>query len=155
MEIVCKASLYLKASKCEFNKSSMAFLGYIIASDGIKTDPAKIKAVSEFPTSLDLKQTRSFLGLVGYYRGFVPNFSAIAAPLSSLTKKDRLFEWKNEQESAFQLLKAKLAEAPVIAHYDPKAETTLQTDASFFGWGFIISQVNAVDGLDHPIAIES
>ena len=93
--------------------------------------------------------------MVGYYRRFIPSFSSIAAPLSSLTKKDRLFEWTEEQESAFQSLKAKLSEAPVLCHYDPNAKTILQTDASFFGWGFIISQISAEDGLEHPIAIES
>ena len=68
MEIICKASLYLKASGCEFNRTSMTFLGYVVASDGIKTNPAKVKAVSNFPTPQNLKQTRSFLGMVGYYR---------------------------------------------------------------------------------------
>ena len=127
MEIVRKASLYLKASKCKFNKSLMTFLGYVIAADGIKTDPAKVKALSEFPTPKDLKQTTSFLEMVGYYRRFIPGFLAIVGPLSSFTKKDRVFKWTGKQEGTFQLLKAKLSEAPVLCHYSPEAETILQT----------------------------
>ena len=133
----------------------MTFLGYVIASDGIKTDPTKVKAVSNFPTPQNLKQTRFFLGVVGYYRWFIPSFLSIAAPWSSLTKKNRLFEWIEEQEGAFQLLKTKLSEFLVLCHYNPKAKTMLQTNASFFSWRFIISQINAKDGLEHPIAIES
>ena len=93
--------------------------------------------------------------MVGYYRRFIPGFLAIAGPLTSLTKKDRSFEWTGKQEGAFQLLKAKLSEALVLCHYNPEAKTILQTDASFFGWGFIILQINPNGGLEHPIAIES
>ncbi len=91
--IIRKASLYLKASKCEFETDTIVFLGFVISSKGISTDPEKIKAVHEFPTPRNLRESRSFIGLTSYYRRFVPNFSKIAAPIVGLTKKDVPFEW--------------------------------------------------------------
>ena len=149
------ASLYMKAKKCQFETTSITFLGFVISENGIQTDPEKVKAVQEFPQPRDLRESRSFIGLVSYYRRFVPNFSKIAAPITSLTRKDVPFEWGTAQQDAFQALKDMLASAPVLAHYDPTRETILQTDASHFGWGFVISQINAETGLEHPVAIES
>ena len=79
-DIIRKASLYLKASKCEFEKDSITFLGFVISAKGIETDPAKVEAVVTFPIPRGLRDARSFLGLVGYYRRFVPKFSDIGAP---------------------------------------------------------------------------
>lgn len=154
-EIVQRNSLYLKASKCEFEVTSMAFLGYVISHNGIETDPAKIESVSNFPTPTNLRESRSFIGLTSYYRRFVPNFSQVAGPITSLTQKDRIFEWGEPQEKAFLELKRLLTTAPVLSHFDPSLETIIQTDASHFGWGFIISQLEAETRLEHPIAIES
>ena len=154
-ELVRGASLYLKASKCEFERSSLTFLGFVISSNGIETNPEKVKAAQEFPQPRDLRESRSFIGLVSYYRRFVPNFSKIAAPITSLTKKGVPFTWEKPQQDAFESLKSMLVTAPVLAHYNPTLETILQTDASHFGWGFIISQINAETRLEHPIAIES
>ena len=155
LELLRKAHLYLKATKCEFERTSLTFLGYVISGKGVETDPSKVKAVNDFPRPQDLRQTRGFLGLAGYYRRFVNNYSAIAAPLTALTKSNVLFVWDTAQETAFQTLKTKLTEAPVLAHYDSSAETILQTDASHFGWGFVLSQVDKTTGFEHPIAIES
>lgn len=154
-ELVQKASLYLKASKCEFEVTSMTFLGYVISNKGIETDPAKVAAVQDFPTPTNLRESRSFIGLTSYYRRFVPNFSKIASPITSLTQKDRTFEWGESQERAFTELKLLLTKAPILAHFDPTRETIIQTDASHFGWGFIISQLDNKTGREHPIAIES
>ena len=154
-ELVRGAALYLKASKCEFERTSLTFLGFVISSNGIETNPEKVKAVQEFPQPRDLRESRSFIGLVSYYRRFVPSFSKIAAPITSLTKKGVPFTWDKPQQEAFESLKSMLATAPVLAHYDPTFETILQTDASHFGWGFIISQINAETRLEHPVAIES
>jgi hypothetical protein len=154
-EIIRKASLYLKASKCEFEVTSMSFLGYVISDKGIETDPAKVAAVQSFPVPTNLRESRSFIGLTSYYRRFVPNFSKIASPITSLTQKDKRFEWGESQERAFAELKDLLTKAPILSHFDPTRETIIQTDASFFGWGFIISQIDAESRREHPIAIES
>jgi hypothetical protein len=133
----------------------MTFLGYVISNEGIKTDPAKVAAVQSFPTPTNLRESRSFIGLTSYYRQFVPNFSRIASPITSLTQKDRKFEWKEAQEKAFCQLKELLTKAPILSHFDPTRETIIQTDASHFGWGFIISQIDAESSREHPISIES
>ena len=154
-ELCRKASLYLKASKCEFEKNSLLFLGFIISNNGVSTDPDKVKAVQEFPTPKNLTESRSFIGLVSYYRRFVTGFSKIAAPITDLTKKGCAFEWNQPQQSAFQQLKDVLSSAPVLSHYNPSYNTIVQTDASFFGWGFIISQINSETQQEHPVSIES
>jgi len=154
-EIIRKASLYLKASKCEFEVTSMAFLGYVISDKGVETDPAKVAAVQSFPVPTNLRESRSFIGLTSYYRRFVPNFSKIASPITSLTQKDKQFEWGEAQERAFTELKDLLTKAPILSHFDPSRETIIQTDASFFGWGFIILQIDAESRREHPISIES
>jgi hypothetical protein len=130
-------------------------LGYIVSDKGIKTDPAKVEAVNTFPVPTNLRDSRSFIGLTSYYRRFVPNFSTIASPITSLIQKNRLFEWGDSQQKAFLKLKWLLTHAPILAHFNPELETLIQTDPSHFGWGFIISQVNAETRREHPIAIES
>ena len=155
LELAEKATLYFKAAKCEFEVKELKFLGFIISGDGLKADPAKVQAVRDFPRPRDVHETRSFLGLIGYYRRFIPKFSELSLPLTNLTKAGRSFEWGKEQVQAFEALKDKLCDAPVLAQYDPRAKTILQTDASHFGWGFVISQISAEDGLEHPIVVES
>ena len=154
-DIIRKSSLFLKASKCEFEKDSIAFLGFVISSKGIGTDPAKVEAVVTFPIPRCLREARSFLGLVGYYRRFVKKFSEIGEPISNLTKKDRAFVWGSEQQQAFELLKKLMVNAPILLHFHVEWKTILQADASFFGWGFIISQIDPDTGLEHPVAIYS
>ena len=154
LEIVWKSSLYLKALKCELERSSVVFLGSITSRDGVQADPEKVKAVSEIPRLTNVRQTRSFLGLVGYYCRFVSKFSAITSPLNAVTDKGHDFKWTKAQEKVFTKFKTRLREAPILRHYDPKARTIIQTDASFFGWGFIILQISAADSQEHPIAIE-
>jgi hypothetical protein len=154
-EIVRSSSLYLKASKCEFERTSITFLGYIVSNNGVEADPEKVAAIQEFPRPTNLRESRSFIGLTSYYRRFVPNFANIAGPITALTRKDVAFVWAEPQESAFKELKRRMTEAPVLLHFDPTRETIIQTDASHFGWGFIISQIVGETGLEHPIAIES
>ncbi len=137
------------------SRTSLTFLGFVISPNGIETNPEKVRAVQEFPQPGNLRESRSFIGLVSYYRRFVPNFSKIAAPITNLTKKGVPFAWEDLQEQAFENLKSMVVSAPVLAHYDPSLETILQTDASHFGWGFIISQINAETRREHPIAIKS
>jgi len=86
------ANLKLQPDKCEFLRKEVAYLGHIIGEKGIKPDPNKIKAVTNFPTPRNPKHIKQFLGLVGYYRRFIPQFSKIAKPLTDLLKKDKPFK---------------------------------------------------------------
>ncbi|XP_021773598.1 uncharacterized protein LOC110737565 [Chenopodium quinoa] len=93
--------LYAKFSKCEFWLEKVAFLGHFVSKDGVEVDPAKIEAVKGWTTPKTVSDIGSFLGLVGYYRRFVKDFSKIAKPMTSLVKKDCKFEWNEKCEEAF------------------------------------------------------
>ena len=96
------AGLKLRPDKCHFACRNVHYLGHVIDKTGISPDPAKIKAVSEYPTPATLKDLRAFLGLSGYYRRFIRNYTHMALPLYSLTKKGVPFRWTSQCEVVFQ-----------------------------------------------------
>ncbi|XP_040249446.1 uncharacterized mitochondrial protein AtMg00860-like [Aegilops tauschii subsp. strangulata] len=108
--------LYAKFSKCKFWLHEVGFLGHKLTAEGLSVDPTKIQAVTEWQTPSNVKEVRSFLGLVGYYRKFVEGFSSIARPMTQLLKKDKKFEWSPKCEESFQELKKRLTTAPVSGH---------------------------------------
>ncbi|UYV70416.1 hypothetical protein LAZ67_7002937 [Cordylochernes scorpioides] len=112
-------NIKLKLKKCSFAKQEIRYLGHIIGHNKIKPDPEKTKAINEFPQPKTVKQVRQFLGLAGYYRKFIPKFSEIADPLTSLTRKNNLFKWTTEVNKSFQELKSHLSTDPVLSTYDP------------------------------------
>ncbi|KAI3813853.1 hypothetical protein L1987_18588 [Smallanthus sonchifolius] len=114
LELLRKEQLFAKFSKCEFWLKEVQFLGHIVNEKGIHVVPAKIKAVKNWSTPKTPTEVRSFLGLVGYYRRFISNFSKIDVPLTALTHKGKHYEWGPKQEEAFQLLKQKLCNAPIL-----------------------------------------
>ncbi|GKA50936.1 putative nucleotidyltransferase, ribonuclease H, partial [Tanacetum coccineum] len=115
LELLRKEKLYAKFSKCEFWLQEVHFLGHVVYHEGILVDPSKIKAVESWKSPTTPSQVRSFLELVGYYRRFIENFSKIAKPLTSLTQKNQKYEWGEKQEEAFQTLKDKLCNAPILS----------------------------------------
>ena len=141
------AGLKLKPSKCCLFQTDVAFLGHRVGREGISCDPEKIRAVEEWSTPKDVKDVRSFVGLASYYRRFIPNFAHTAAPLTDLTKKGCLFSWDEKCEEAFQILKSLLMTAPVLAYpsSDPQSKFVLDTDASDFAVGAVLSQVQGED----------
>ena len=145
-----QAKLSLKPRKCAFLRKETKFLGHVITSDGIKPLPEKIKLIKEFPRPTNVKETQSFLGLVGYYRKFIKDFAKIAGPLHNLTRKDENFHWTEDQEVAFQFLRDALTEPPVLAYPDYDKPYILETDASAYAAGYILSQ--KIDGKVRPIA---
>lgn len=153
MERLWVASLYLKAKKCLFEVSEVKFLGFIVSKNGIAADPGYVQGVMTFPRPTSQTSVRRFLGLAGYYWRFVPKFATIAQPLNRPTGAVP-FQWGKEEEKAFVELRERMSRHPVLAHFDPSLKTIIQTDASAYGWGFVISQVDD-KGEEHPIAIES
>ena len=148
-----EANLKLKPSKCHLLQKSVAFLGYTVSGEGIATDPSKIEAVQNWPTPANLRQCRAFVGLCQYYRRFVPNFSAIAAPLHALTKKGAQFVWSAECQAAFDRLKEALVSADVLALPDDEGQFVLDCDASDRAIGAVLSQIQ--DGKERPICYAS
>ncbi|GJT47020.1 putative reverse transcriptase domain-containing protein [Tanacetum coccineum] len=115
LELLKKEELYAKFSKCEFWLQEMQFLGHVVNQNGIHVDPSKIEATKNWKAPTTPSKIRSFLGLAGYYWRFIANFSKIAKPLTSLTQKNKKYEWGVEYEEAFQTLKDNLCNAPILS----------------------------------------
>jgi hypothetical protein len=107
--------LYVKFSKCEFWLSEVQFLGHMISLEGISIDPSKVPEVLDWKPPRTVYQVHNFLGLAGYYRRFIPNFSKIAKPITDLLKKDEKFVWNAKRDEAFQTLKKLVTTSPVLA----------------------------------------
>ncbi|GJZ23282.1 putative reverse transcriptase domain-containing protein [Tanacetum coccineum] len=140
LELLKKEKLYAKFSKCEFWLREVQFLGHVINGNGIHVDPSKIEAVKNWKAPRTPTEVRSFLGLAGYYRRFIENFSKIAKSLTILTQKSKTFDWGEEQELAFQTLKDKLCNAPVLALPDGPKDFVVYCDASGIGLGYVLMQ---------------
>ncbi|GJR49707.1 putative nucleotidyltransferase, ribonuclease H [Tanacetum coccineum] len=136
--------LFAKFSKCEFWLQEVHFLGHVINQEGIHVDPRKVEAVKNWKAPTSPTEVRSFLGLAGYYRRFIADFSSIAKPLTLLTQKNKKYEWGAEQEEAFQLLKSKLCDAPILSLPDGVEDFIVYCDASNRGLGCVLMQRNKV-----------
>ena len=148
-----KAGLKLKLQKCSFFKKHIQYLGHLISDEGIQPLPEKVESIRNMPTPTSAKQVKQFLGLVGYYRKFVPSFADISQPLTKLTKKNEPYNWTTECDKCFHMLKNYLQEAPILKYPDPEADYILYTDASKYAYAGVLTQ--KVDGTDHPVAYTS
>ena len=122
---------YCKLKKCDFAQTSVEYLGHIISNGTIAIDPNKMKTVTQWATPFkSVKEVQSFLGLIGYYRKFIKDFSAIAQPLHELTKKDIEFKWTDDHTTAINTLKRAISTPPCLTIFSPHRKTFLTTDAS-------------------------
>ncbi|GKA32405.1 putative reverse transcriptase domain-containing protein [Tanacetum coccineum] len=144
LELLKKEELYAKFSKCEFLINTVKFLGHVIDSSGIHVDPAKVEAVKNWASPTTPSEIRQFLGLPGYYRRFIEGFSKITKPMTELTQKNQKFNWGEEQETAFQLLKQKLCVAPILALPEGSDDFVVYCDASIKGLGAVLMQTMKV-----------
>ncbi|GKC16866.1 putative nucleotidyltransferase, ribonuclease H [Tanacetum coccineum] len=144
LELLEKEKLFGKFSKCEFWLQEVHFLGHVVNSEGIHVDPSKIEAVKNWKPPKSPTEICSFLGLAGYYRRFIVNFSKIAKPLTLLTQKNKKFEWGDEQENAFRTLKDMLCDAPILALPEGTDDFVVYCDASNQGFGCVLMQRNKV-----------
>lgn len=140
LNCVANAGLQLNTRKCHFGCTQILILGHVVSPEGIRPDPDKIRAVSDFPPPQNEKNVRSFLGLCSYFRRFVRGFAGIAAPLHDPLKKNTPFAWTTDCEHSFHRLKQLLTSDPILRHFDNTAMTELHTDASGFGLGAVLTQ---------------
>ena len=133
--------LQLKAKKCTFMQTEVAFLGHIVGRTGLACNPEKLSAVRNWHEPNRVKAVRQFVGFVGYYHRFVKNFAELADPLVALTRKGVPFMWGDEQQTAFDALKACLLSAPILGFPTEKDRFALDMDASLFAIGGVLSQI--------------
>ena len=146
--------LKLRPLKCRFIRQEVEFLGHVLTPQGLKTSWHHVQAVRDFKVPSSVREVRQFLGLASYYRRFVPAFAEIAKPLHALTKKGAVFEWTEDCQKSFELLKTRLTEAPVLAYPQFDRAFTMETDASGLGLGAVLSQMQEDNRL-HPVAYAS
>lgn len=141
LNVAEKNGLIIKWEKCNFVTRSIEFLGHIVENGTVKPSIEKTKAVRNFPEPKRLKDLKSFLGLTGFFRKFIPNYSRIAKPLSDLTRKTSVgFSFGHEQRNSYLQLKELLCQEPVLKLFNPALETELHTDASKVGLAAVLLQ---------------
>jgi hypothetical protein len=122
--------LYAKFSKCEFWLTQVAFLGHVISAGGLSVDPGKVRDVLNWKLPMNVLEIRSFLGLAGYYRRFIQDFSKIAKPMTWLLEKGKAFKWTQDCQASFEELKKRLTMAPVLVLPDLSKKFDIYCDAS-------------------------
>ncbi|KAL0413690.1 UNVERIFIED_CONTAM: putative mitochondrial protein [Sesamum radiatum] len=127
--VVSANRLYAKLSKCHFGVSSVDYLGHMIAADGVRANPSKLRAIADWPTPHSITALRGFLGLTGFYRRFVRHYASIAAPLTDLLKQ-KSFHWTSVANAAFRQLQAAMLALPVLHLLDFSQSFEVTTDAS-------------------------
>lgn len=150
------AQLTVNLKKCEFCRSSLKFLGFIVDKDGLRTNPEKVDAILNYPTPKNTTEIKRLIGLVGWYRRFIKDFSTLSSPINNLLhgrKKGQPIVWTPEAEAAFSEIKSRLTSAPVLASPDFSKPFVIQCDASETGLGAVLYQ--ECDGIEHPVAYAS
>ena len=149
-----EAGLKLKPRKCKLLCEQVRFLGHVVSVKGVSTDPEKIRAIIDWPTPTCVKDVRSFLGMAGYYRRFIREFSTVARPMNKLLEKDVPFAWTEDVDGSFQVLKKALSSAPILSFPDFNLPFLVDTDASNSGLGAVLSQVG-LDNVERPVYFAS
>ena len=154
LERLAEYNLKIKVTKCDFFQEQLELLGHIVSENGIEVDPEKIAKINNVPVPTNRTEVQSFIGLASYYRRFIRNFAKIAAPLHSLTSKKVDFVWTEEAHDAFEKLKSKMCNSPVLAYPDFTKPFIVETDASSVALGAVLSQKSS-DGKIHPLQFAS
>jgi len=149
-----RAGLKCKSSKCELFTRSIQYLGHVVSADGIRPDQVKLDRIREWPKPSTGSELASFLGLCNYYRDLVPSFAHTSDLLYQSSRK-RYIEWTSALESAFEELKTKLLERPIVRLSDPQLSFILETDASTVAVGAVLKQKFLDTNLEHPVAFFS
>ena len=144
LQLLRDHQLYAKFSKCVFWLIEVRFLGHIMSTSRVSVDPEKVEAVMSWERPKSVFEIRSFLGLAGYYRRFIEDFSRLASPMTKLTRNEVKFEWNDLCEKAFQELKRRLTSAPILIVPERGQGYTVYCDTSRIGLGCVLMQSERV-----------
>ena len=144
LQLLRDYQLYAKFNKCEFWLTEVRFLGYVVSASGVLVDPKKVEAVMSWERPKLVFEIRSFLGLDGYYRRCIEDFSRLETPMTRLTRKEVKFEWDDRCKEAFQELKRRLTSAPILIILDRGYGYTVYCDASRAELGYVLMQSRRV-----------
>jgi hypothetical protein len=154
LEKLWEHDLFLKAKKCKFCQTRIEYLGMIIEEEKISMDTVKLGGIRDWPVPAMLKQTQSFLGFGNFYRKFISHYSELARPLNDLMKKDKKFEWSTECQEAFDTMKKRFTEEPVLLMPDQSKPFQIESDTSKVATAIVLTQLDS-NGDQHPIAFLS
>jgi len=154
LEKLRAAGLQIDITKCDFHVQKVSYLGLIVTTEGIQMDPKKVSAIVDWPELRNLKDVQSLLGFANFYRRFIYGFSKIVGPLIALTKKGVEFNMNPSASAAVETLKKAFTSDTILRHFDPDKETIVETDASDFVSGGILSQYDR-EGILRPVAFFS
>lgn len=149
----------INPEKCEFGKTEICFLGYVVNENGIKPSPEKVDAIINFPKPKNIEELRRFLGMFNYYRSSIPFAAKLQSPLNDFQKgnpkKKEVLAWSEEQTKAFEKLKKALSNATLLCHPSPDAELYLYVDASNTAVGAVLQQSYNLKSSEEPLAFFS
>ena len=146
--------LVIALEKCSFSTDKLLYLGHEISADGVRMERDKMASIEDFPVPRNVRNLRSFLGLINYYRKFIPDFSKVALALTQLTRKDVEFSWGELQEDAYRELKNIIRNDVMLRHANPAEQFILFTDASDFALGSVLTQLD-MEGCSRPVEFYS
>ena len=153
LEALQSAGLKLSLAKCSFGVPYVSYLGFLIDKQGIHPTQEKVQAISEAPAPTNVTQLRAYLGLLNFYRRFLPQAATKLEPLNRLLKANTPWRWGKEQESAFSETKKALLNSEALLHFDPKLPLVVVADSSAYGIGAVLCHL--VDGVERPIYFAS
>src|SRR5271167_276442 len=146
--------LYCRPDKCKFSCDSVEYLGFFLSTDGLTMDPSKVKTILDWPEPRRIKDIQSFLGFANFYRRFISEYSCIVVPLTRLTRKGVPWSFSDEARASFNALKSAFTSAPVLVNWAPDKPLIVETDASDYALGAILSIIDD-SGEVHPVAFHS
>ena len=147
------AGLRLKWDKCQIGLKEVQYLGFRIDGEGIHPSESKVEAIVKAPEPKDVSQLRAFLGLLNFYRKFIPKASTLLEPLNSLLRSKVTWHWDSEQRNAFEASKKALLNSNLLVHFDPSKPLVLVADSSSYGVGAVLCHL--IDGVERPICFAS